>query len=121
MYIAIEHLSEAHLEDLYQLYQKPWWTQLLLILPRQRRDIPKMLQHSKEIVAFCEPHNNHLVAFSRLLTNYIDHTYIFDLILPATHPKQGRGRKLTTPLLQHPHLLAIEVFSLTYRSEMVKF
>ncbi|NEO28806.1 MAG: GNAT family N-acetyltransferase [Kamptonema sp. SIO4C4] len=116
MYIAIEHLTDSQIEDLYQLYQKQWWTH-----QRQRRDIPRMLQHSDEIVAFCEPQNNQLVAFSRLLTDYVYRAYIFDVIVAEAHQKQGLGRKLIEAILQHPRLQAVEVFSLTCLPEMVKF
>lgn len=96
MYSAIASLTDSQKDDLHHLYQQQWWSH-----QRQRPDIDKMLTHSDEIVAFCTETDQKLVAFSRILTNYVYRADIFDVIVASDHQGKGLGRQLIEGILHH--------------------
>ena len=70
----IKQLSDEQVIDLFQMYQLEWWSQ-----GRKLPDIRLMLEHSDEIVSFCDSNSKRLVAFARILTDYVYRAIIFDV------------------------------------------
>ncbi|MBP0016735.1 MAG: hypothetical protein J7647_04160 [Cyanobacteria bacterium SBLK] len=66
MLVEISHLNDGQINDLFQMYQVEWWTR-----GRKHDDVQEMLKHSDEIVAFCDSETEQLVAFARVLTDYV--------------------------------------------------
>lgn len=86
---AIAQLTETQIQDLHQLYQWTWWGK-----ERTLPDIQKMLQNTDLIVAFCEVKTEKLVAFARVLTDYVYRAVIWDVIVAESYRKQGLGKAL---------------------------
>jgi GNAT superfamily N-acetyltransferase len=113
---AIECLNDDQIEDLYRLYQTEWWSK-----GRKKADIERMLKHSDLIVAFCEPDSKRLIAFSRILTDYVYRATIFDVIVEASYRGDGLGRILIDTIVNHPDLKSVEGLYLYCLPEMIPF
>lgn len=112
----ITELSEQQRDNLYHLYQDEWWTQ-----GRTRDDIEMMVDESDEIVAFCDADTGELVAFSRILTDYVYKVLIFDVIVAGNHRGKGLGTHLMDGIIDHPNLTHIDHFELYCLEEVVAF
>jgi predicted GNAT family N-acyltransferase len=113
---AIASLTEAQIQDLYQLYQSTWWG--------KERNIPKikkMLQNTTLIVGLCEVKTKKLVGFTRILTDYVYRAVLWDVIVAESDRGQGLGKTLIEKVLQHPALQEVETIYLTCLPEMVSF
>jgi predicted GNAT family N-acyltransferase len=113
---AIERLNIDQIEDLYRLYQAHWWSK-----GRKKADIERMLKHSDLIVAFCEPNSKRLIAFSRILTDYVYRASIFDVIVEASYRGNGLGRILMDTIVNHQDLKSVERLDLVCLPEMIPF
>ncbi|WP_204104006.1 MULTISPECIES: GNAT family N-acetyltransferase [Spirulina sp. CCY15215] len=107
MLIEISHLNDAQVDDLLQMYQVEWWTR-----GRKREDVQEMLKHSDQVVAFCDSETGQLVAFARILTDYVYRGLIFDVIVNLSYRGQGVGRKLMESILDRPELAKVGNFGL---------
>lgn len=115
MLSATAHLNEGQIEDLYQLYQLAWWAK-----HRQRNDIRRMLEHTDEIIALVEP-DQRLVAFARVLTDYVYRATVYDVIVKDSDRGQGVGRQLLETIVNHPALQSVEAIYLTCLPDIVPF
>ncbi len=113
---AIAQLTETQIQDLHQLYQSTWWGQ-----ERTLPDIQKMLQNTDLIVAFCEVKTEKLVAFARVLTDYVYRAVIWDVIVAESYRKQGWGKALVEEIANHPSLQEVEFLGLICLPEIVPF
>ena len=116
MLVEISHLNDAQINDLLQMYQVEWWTR-----GRKHDDIQEMLKHSDEIVAFCDSETGRLVAFARVLTDYVYRGLILDVIVETAYRGRGVGRRLIESLLARPQLAKVERFVLFCLPEMMPF
>ncbi|MCU0534783.1 MAG: GNAT family N-acetyltransferase [Hydrococcus sp. Prado102] len=113
---VIDRLNDDQIEDLYRLYQAEWWSK-----ERKKADIERMLKHSDLIVAFCDPNSKRLLAFSRILTDYVYRATIFDVIVGASYRGNGLGRILIDIIANHPKLKSVEGLYLYCLPEMIPF
>ena len=113
---AIDHLTESQMAELCAMYQSEWWTK-----GRELADVRRMLDHCDVIVAFCDPKTKRLVAFARVLTDYVYKALIFDVIVAASHRNRGLGRGLMDAIVQHPKLKSVRQFELYCLPELVPF
>lgn len=112
----IDHLTDAHILDLERLYQAEWWTR-----GRQLPDIRKMLENTDVVVAFCDSNDGKLIAFARVITDYVYKALILDVIVDATHRGKDLGRRLMDAIIEHPRLKSVNHFELYCRPELVPF
>jgi predicted GNAT family N-acyltransferase len=113
---AIEHLTDEQVKDLHRLYQSEWWTE-----GRSLSDVERILQHSDIIVAFCDSVTRELLAFARVLTDYVYTALILDVIVEASHRGSGIGRSLMDSMLDHPALADVSRFELSCLPDLVPF
>jgi GNAT superfamily N-acetyltransferase len=113
---AIERLTDGQARDLHRLYQSEWWTQ-----SRSLSDVERILQHSDVIVAFCDSATRRLLAFARVLTDYVYTALVLDVIVAVSHRKKGMGRALMDGILNHPALGDVQRFELYCLPELVPF
>lgn len=66
------------------MYQNEWWTR-----SRELADVRRMLRHCDIVVAFCDPAEKRLVAFARVITDYVYKALILDVIVAPSH--RGKG------------------------------
>lgn len=112
----IDHLTDAQIEALHELYQSEWWTK-----GRQLDDIRRMVEHTDIIIAFCESDTKKLVAFTRILTDYVYKALVFDVIVAAPYRNTGLGRRLMDAVVNHPALKLVHHLELYCLPELVPF
>ena len=109
-------LNEGQIADLCQMYQQEWWSK-----GRQQADVEKMLEHSDLIIALCHPQSLQLVAFARILTDFVYRGIILDVIVASAYRGKGLGRNLLEAITNHPQLQQVETLILFCQPEMVGF
>ena len=112
----VSRLTSQHIEQLWNMYQGEWWSR-----GRRLEDVRRAVQHSDLIFAFCDPETGQLVAFARVLTDFVYKALILDVIVERRHRALGLGRMLMEALTAHPALLFVEHLELYCRDEMVPF
>lgn len=95
------YLTERQVDDLVRMYQNEWWTQ-----GRELAQVQEMLRHADLIVAVCD--GERLVAFARVLTDFVFKAVIFDVIVDAAYRSQGLGRLLMEQIVNHPSLQPVK-------------
>jgi GNAT superfamily N-acetyltransferase len=112
----ISSLTDNQFDDLHRMYQAEWWTR-----GRHLPDIRRAIENSDIILAFCDPDSRRLVAFARVLTDYVYKALIFDVIVEAASRGGGLGQALIDSLVKHHALKQVKHFELYCRPEMVPF
>ncbi len=112
----IDHLTGAQIEELHAMYQSEWWTK-----GRQLDGVRRMLQHSDIIIAFCDADTKKLVAFTRILTDYVYKALVFDVIVAAPYRNTGLGRRLMDAVVNHPALKTVRHVELYCLPELMPF
>ena len=111
-----DRLTDAQIAELHKLYQSEWWTK-----GRQLDDVRRMVQHTDIIIAFCESGTQKLVAFTRILTDYVYKALVFDVIVAVPYRNTGLGRRLMDAVVNHPNLKAVRHIELYCLPELVPF
>jgi len=109
-------LSGPQIEELWRMYQAEWWSR-----GRKIEDVRRAVQHSDLIFAFCDAETGCLLAFARVLTDYVYKAVIFDVIVDAPQRRTGVGRLLLEAVTSHPALQFVENLELYCRPELVAF
>src|SRR5262249_53005736 len=109
-------LSAPQVADLLDLYRGEWWTQ-----GRDPRDVQRMLQESDLLVGFCDAASQRLLAFARVLTDYVYKALVLDVIVASSQRGTGLGKALLDAVVDHPALASVQHFELYCRPEMVPF
>ncbi len=112
----IDHLTDAQMEELHALYQAEWWTK-----GRKLEEVRRMLEHSDITIAFCEADTKNLVAFTRILTDYVYKALVFDVIVAAPYRSAGLGRHLVHAVINHPRLQSVQHIELYCLPELIPF
>jgi len=112
----VSRLTSEHIEQLWRMYQAEWWSR-----GRKLEDVRRVVRHSDLIFAFCDPETGRLVAFARVLTDYVYKAVIFDVIVERQHRHLGLGKMLLDAITAHPALLFVEHLELYCRDEMIPF
>jgi len=112
----VSRLTSSHIEQLWRMYQDEWWSH-----GRNLHDVSRVVQHSDLVFAFCDSETGSLVAFARVLTDFVYKAVVFDVIVARSHRDLGLGRMLLDAITAHPALLFVEHIELYCRDEMVPF
>ncbi len=112
----INHLTGAQIAELHALYQSEWWT-----TGRTPEETRRVVQQSDIIVAFCENDTKRLVAFTRVLTDYIYKALVFDVIVAESYRGTGLGKQLLDAVVQHPELKSVRHIELYCLPELMPF
>ncbi|MFI8685968.1 GNAT family N-acetyltransferase [Rossellomorea sp. NPDC077527] len=112
----VERLNSEQVEELHLMYQTEWWTK-----ERTISDIQSMLENSDIVMGFVGAKDKELVAFARILTDYVYKAIIFDVIVHPSCRGKHVGEKLMNQLIKHPSLHKIKHFELYCRPEMIPF
>ena len=113
---TISTLTEAQIEDLCRMYQQEWWSK-----GRQKVNVTKMLENSDVIIALSHPQSQEIVAFARVITDYVYRGFILDVIVQSAYRGQGLGKSLMEAIINHPQLKEVETLILLCQLEMVNF
>ncbi|HUI52894.1 MAG TPA: GNAT family N-acetyltransferase [Terriglobales bacterium] len=112
----VSRLTSGYIEQLWRLYQGESWSR-----GRKLADVRRVVEHSDLIFAFCDSETGRLVAFARVLTDFVYKAVVFDVIVERRHRDLGLGRLLLDAITSHPALLFVEHIELSCRDEMVPF
>ena len=110
----IAQLTDGQINDLHRMYQEEWWTK-----GRDLGDVRRMLEHTNVTVGFCDAESKCLVAFARVLTDYVYKALLLDVIVEAGSRGRGLARALIDAVVGHPALALVRHFELYCRPELV--
>lgn len=114
--IQVEKLNETQIQQLYDSYQSEWWSR-----GRSLEDVRLMLENTSLIVAFAERDTGRLVAFSRILTDFVFRATIYDVIVMPDWRGCGIGRLLMDAISAHPRLQRVSSIWLSCAPDKVDF
>lgn len=115
MDLHLQHsLSESQLEQLHSLYQREWWSK-----GRSLEETRTCAQRSSLIFVLCE--GDKLMAYARVLTDYVFKAFIFDVIVAQEARGQHIGAQILQHILRHPELQQVKNIELYCRPELVDF
>lgn len=113
---TIDRLNDRQVAELHEMYQMEWWTR-----GRKLADVQTVVEKSDVIVAIMKIETEELVAFSRVLTDYVYKAVIFDVIVKAAYRGENLGRRLMDTITAYPSLRKVKHFELYCRPEVVPF
>lgn len=111
----VEQLSESQIVNLHALYQQEWWSR-----GRSLDDVRIMVENSPLIAGFADGDGT-LVAFCRVLTDFVFRATIYDVIVAESLRGRGLGRILMDTVAGDPRLRRVSMISLTCHPDMVGF
>ncbi len=114
-YQIVETLTESQISDLMELYKNEFWCD-----KRNREDVVKMLATTDVIIGLVDE-GDRLIAFTRVITDFVYRGTVFDVIVNPTHRKMGLGAKLMDAVVNHPKLQAVETLGLHCLPKMIPF
>jgi ribosomal protein S18 acetylase RimI-like enzyme len=100
-------------EELQDLYRFTHWGK-----SRSLEQIARMLDGSD--LCFSVRYDSKLVAFSRMLTDFVFRGSMWDILVHPDHQGRGLGSKLMTYALTHPAVKDIPIIT-SYSSDLVPF
>ena len=112
---VIYHLSKNHIAQLHALYQQEWWTK-----GRSIEDAEKCILGSQVCVGIVSE-TDELVAFARVITDYVFKAFIFDVIVRHDARGRGLGNELLSLIASHQRLESVRHFELYCLPEMMAF
>lgn len=112
---TVHFLDEQHKMDLLSLYHDAWWS-----TDRTNEDVEIILSKSSFYIGIVTD-TNQLIAFSRVLTDYFQFSYIYDVIVQKMYRGHGLGKKLIETIINHPDIKDIKNIELVCRKEMMPF
>ncbi len=112
----VEDLNEAQILDLIKLFSKEWWSYY-----RTSEDVRKMLQNTDLIIAIFDEETGQLIAFSRVLTDFVYRAMIYDVIVKESHRHQGLGTRVINSIIRHPALISVEHIELQTQPELISY
>jgi len=115
MYKIIKKLNKPQQKRLYKLYKKEWWTN-----SRKPKDIKKMLKHSDITIGIINKKGK-LIAFARVLSDFVYKAEIYDVIVAKKYRGLGLGEILINKILEHKKLKNVQQFNLQCKEEMSSF
>ena len=114
-YRVVSQLNEQQISELVELYKNEFWSD-----KRTHPEVDKMLAASDIIIGLVDECDR-LVAFTRVLTDFVYRAIIFDVIVKPDYRDRGLGKQLLDAVVNHPQLQSVEYLGLYCLPEMVQF
>jgi len=112
----VSRLTSEHIEQLWRMYQGESCSR-----GRRLEDVRRAVEHSDLIFAFCDSETGRLVAFARVLTDFVYKAVILDVMVERSNRDIRLRKMLQEAITAHPALLFVEHLELCCRDEMVPF
>ena len=114
-YQVVNQLNKPQISELVELYENEFWSK-----NRTYQGVVKMLAASDVIIALVDEEEK-LIAFCRVLTDFVYRGVLYDVIVKPSYRKMGFGAKLLDEVLNHPQLKEIQNIALFCLPEMMPF
>jgi len=114
-YKVIKKLNKKQVKDLHKLYKNEWWTK-----DRSKKEIKKMLKHTDIVIGVVNKKGK-LIAFARVLSDFVFKAEIYDVIVDKKYRGLGLGELLLTKIIKHKKLKNIKQFNLQCLDELEPF
>ena len=114
-YQVVNQLDETQISELVELYKNEFWSH-----NRTYQGVVKMLAASDIIIALVNE-KKELIAFCRILTDFVYRGVLYDVIVKPSYRKMGFGAKLLDEVVNHPQLKEVENMALFCLPEMRPF
>jgi predicted GNAT family N-acyltransferase len=114
-YQVVNQLDETQISELVELYKNEFWSH-----NRIYPGVVKMLAASDIIIALVNEEKE-LIAFCRILTDFVYRGVLYDVIVKPSYRKIGFGAKLLDEVVNHPQLKEVENMALFCLPEMIPF
>ena len=111
----INQLESRHVKQLHALYQHESWAK-----GRSLEETHRCVSGSSICIGMIEKEGN-LVAFARVLTDYVFKALIFDVIVHEKYRGDGLGNMLINTIKNHPELSRVKHFELYCLEELNNF
>ncbi len=112
-YLFYDSQNAVSAEELANLYRFTRWGR-----SRSVEDIERMLRGTS--MCFSVRHENHLVAFCRILTDFVYRASLWDIMVHPDHQGKRVGTALLDYSINHPAIRDIPLI-ITYTSELAPF
>jgi hypothetical protein len=112
---VISTLSEHHIVQLHALYQREWWTKDRS-LGATRRGVA-----GSQVVIGIVDEGDTLIAFARVLTDYLFKALILDVIVAEPARQRGLGNALMDLVVNHDALRGVRHLELYCLPELAEF
>jgi predicted GNAT family N-acyltransferase len=106
--------SERHIKQLIQLYKETGWGE------RSIDDTKNCLQDSQICIGIVDK-DNHLIGFTRIISDFIYKAFIFDVMISENNRGNGLGQKLMSTIKKHEKLKKVKHIELYCSQEMEAF
>lgn len=114
--IQVDQLTEQQVIELHALYQHEWWTE-----GRTLADVRLMLENTQLIIGLVDEPSGRLMAFCRLLTDFVYHATLYDVIVARESRGTGLGKRLVGAVVNHPLLARVPSPRLFCLPELIAF
>lgn len=111
----IHQLTDKHIAQLHELYQNEWWTK-----GRTLEETTQCVNGSQVCVGLIGE-SGELIAFARVITDFIFKALIFDVIVAASCRDVGAGNQIMLAVKNHRDLVSIKHFELYCLPELEEF
>ncbi len=110
----IHQLSEQQIHQLHRLYQNEYWSK-----GRSLEDTICCVKGTSMLFGLVE--GDDLVAFARVMTDYVFKAFIFDVIVSEKLRTQGLGKQIIESILGHSALQKVKHIELYCLPELFGF
>lgn len=110
----VHHLTDDQIHQLHQLYQNEYWSK-----GRSLEDTFRCVKGSTIIFALVE--QDQLLAFARVLTDYVFKALIFDVIVSPSQRAQGLGKQIIESIIGDSRLQTVKHIELYCLPELFEF
>ena len=107
-------LNDHQIAQLHALYQNEWWSG-----GRTLEDTRRCVQGSSIIFGFVQ--GGDLLAFARIITDYVFKAFLFDVIVSPALRGQGMGNHIVNCIKSHPDLVQVKHLELYCRADMIPY
>lgn len=114
-YKVVSKLSERHIEQLHDLYQKEWWSK------GRTLDATRSGVRGSQIVIGLLDQADSLIGFARVVTDYTFKALVFDVIVAEHARGHGLGSRLVSLITGHDALRSVRHFELYCLPELGDF
>jgi N-acetylglutamate synthase-like GNAT family acetyltransferase len=113
---TVHKLDDAQVLQLMDLYRHAWWAK-----ERTLDDVREMLRHTDLVFGFVAAETNELVAFARVLSDWVYFAIVFDVVVAPVHRRKGIGTHVVETIKSHPAVTQVENIELCCLDETKPF